>query len=201
MTDQEQNKSMMDILSKMYAVNEGTYKASDTPRSGGDEVGEMYDVLKKLQEATGQSANTIVSETKTNPELGMAVNSTRTESGVTVSRYDIKTEKKTVQEGLSKTFYYIVDNRSEKILHDDIGLFESAMGVVKHLLYTDTPRKVDRILELDQEYVGAMMETYGYKQRLKRLDESTVQHDVVAAKYSNCRTKMSTAKMKLLKAI
>jgi hypothetical protein len=60
---------------------------------------------------------------------------------------------------------------------------------------------VQRILDLDQEYVGAMMETYGYKRRLKRLDESSVQYDVTSAKYSNSRSKLSAAKMKLLKAL
>lgn len=198
MTDQEQTDAMAAILGKLNAAQEGTFKKTSTSAS---EVDAMGDVLRRLQEATGVFSQEIVTESKKNPDLGVAVQAQRTETGVSVSRYDIRTEKKTVQEGLKKTFYAIVDNRTGETVYEDLGLFESAMGVVKHLLYTGDEVKMKRLLQLDQEYVGAMMETYGYKNRLQRLDESSVQYDVASAKYSNAKTKLSAAKMKILKAL
>ncbi len=201
MTDQQQTNAMADILGKLGQVESGSYKKTGSTGAGGDEVGAMHDVLAKLQEATNGAAYDVVTEGQRNPNLATAVNTTRTETGVSISRYDIRTEKKTVQEGLTKTFYSVIDNKTGMVVYDDLGLFESAMGIVKHMLYTRDDNKLQRVLDLDQEYVGAMMETYGYKQRLRRLDESSVQFDVTSAKYSNSRSKLSAAKMKILKAL
>lgn len=198
MSNQEA-KSMADIMRKLNNVEAGVPNAKSSTDSS--DIAAMADVMRKLQAASNTVVTKVVTESKTNPELNAAVNTTRHATGVTVSRYDIRTEKKTVQEGLSKTFYYIVDNTTGDTVHSDLGLFESAMGVVKHTLYTQDASKVQRILDLDQEYVGAMMETYGYKRRINRLDEGTTQFDVTSAKYSNSKTKLGMAKLKLLKAL
>jgi hypothetical protein len=199
MTQQENTNAMADIMGKLNNVQAGIPNKKSA--AGSDDVGAMADVLRKLQDISGTVAQGVVSESKTNPELNAAVNTQRTATGVTISRYDIRTQKKTVQEGLQKTFYYIVDNSTGDVIYDDLGLFESAMGIVKHKLYTENGSSVQRILDLDQEYVGIMMETYGYKRRLKRIDESSVQFDVTSAKYSNSKTKLSLTKTKLLKAL
>jgi hypothetical protein len=199
MTQQENTNAMADIMGKLNNVQAGI--PNEKTATGTDEVSAMADVLRKLQDVSGTVAHSVVTESKINPELNTAVNTRRTATGVTISRYDIRTQKKTVQEGLHKTFYYIVDNNTGDIVYDDLGLFESAMGIVKHKLYTENDISVQRILDLDQEYVGIMMETYGYKRRLKRIDESSVQFDVTSAKYSNSKTKLGLTKTKLLKAL
>lgn len=166
------------------------------------QIDAMAELMRKMNANTVTTmAESVVAESKNNPDLGVAVEAQRTDRGVTVSRYEIKTNKKVVHEGLEKTFYSIVDNRTYDTLYDDIGLFESAMGIVKHLLYTEDHRKVKRLVELDASYVGLLLETYGYKKRLKRLDESSLQYDIASAKYSNTRTKLGTVKKHILKAL
>lgn len=165
------------------------------------QVNAMADVLRKLESGTGSAAKDIVTESRRKPELGFAVEAERTETGVTVSRFDIRTEKKTVSEGLKKTFYHVVDNRTGEMVAEDLGLFESAMGIVKHLLYTKKENAAQELIRLDAAYVGNMVETYGLKKRMSRLDESTTQYDVAAAKYSQSRQKLSKAKMNILKAL
>jgi hypothetical protein len=198
MSSQEAN-SMADIMRKLNNVEAGVPNVKTYANN--PDIAAMADVMRRLQDVSNTVVSRVVTESKENKELETAVNMTRTAHGVTVSRYDIRTEKKTVQEGLSKTFYYIVDNNSGDTIHSDLGMFESAMGVVKHKLYTQDDSKVQRILDLDQEYVGAMMETYGYKSRINRLNEGSTQFDVTSAKYSNSRTKLGMAKLKLLKAL
>jgi hypothetical protein len=198
MSSQEAN-SMADIMRKLNNVEAGVPNVKTYANN--PDIAAMADVMRRLQDVSNTVVSRVVTESKENKELETAVNMTRTLHGVTVSRYDIRTEKKTVQEGLSKTFYYIVDNNSGDTIHSDLGMFESAMGVVKHKLYTQDDSKVQRILDLDQEYVGAMMETYGYKSRINRLNEGSTQFDVTSAKYSNSRTKLGMAKLKLLKAL
>lgn len=165
------------------------------------QIDAMADILKKLQGTTDILTEDIAEEAKKRPDLGFAVEAQRTTSGVSVSRYDIVTEKKTISEGLKKTFYHIIDNETMETVYRDLGLFETAMGIVKHTLYSQDEKRVKRLLELDTSYVGIMTETYGYKQRLKRLDESTTQYDVASAKYSNNKSKLSTVKMHILKTI
>ena len=165
------------------------------------DINSMADLMRKLDTGSKSAAQSVVTESRITPDLGVAIELKRTETGVTVSRYDIKTTKRTIQEGLKKTFYSVIDNRTGDVVYDELGLFESAMGIVKHLLYTNNIQKVERILELDLAYTSTMVETFGYKHRMKHLNESTTQHDVAAAKYSNARTKLSSIKLKLLKSL
>jgi hypothetical protein len=198
MANQETN-AMADILNKLNNVKAGKSIAKGVASS--DQTSAMADVLRKLQAVSATTTQELVTESKRDPILSAAVNTVRSNSVVSVARYDIQTKKKTVQEGLTKTFYYVVDNKTKKIIHRDLGLFETAMGIVKHMLYTGNESRINILLNLDQEYVGAMMETYSHKTRLKRLDESTIQYDVTSAKYSNSKQKVQAAKMKLLKAL
>jgi hypothetical protein len=200
MTSKDQVDAMANILAKVGAAAAGKPGKPGVSTSR-DETAAMADVLRKLQAVSGNVAQTVVTESKVTPELGVAVQAKRTENGVSVSRYDIRTDKKQVQEGIGKTFYQIVDNRNGRVVYDDLGLFETAMGVVKHLLYTKDENRLNRLLDLDREYVGAMMELYSCKSRLKRLNENSVQYDVTTAKYSNARTRLSAAKIKILKAL
>jgi hypothetical protein len=197
MTSKDQVDAMANILAKLGSTS--TRKAGTSASSG--ETAAMADVLRKLQAVTGDVAKTVVTESKVNPDLGVAVQAKKTESGVSVSRYDIRADRREIQEGTSKTFYQVVDNRNGRIIYDGLGLFESAMGAVKHLLYTKDENRLERLLNLDREYVGAMMELYSCKSRMRRLDESSVQYDVTAAKYSNARNKLQAAKIKILKAL
>jgi len=211
MTDQQQTDAMADILGKMNAAAEGQAPSSTTrkdgkvvhedPTSKSAQTDAMADVLRKLQDATGDAAREIVTESSTDPELDMAWKTERTNDGVSVSRYSIRTEKKVIGESLKKTFYHVIDNETEELVHEDFGLFETAMGMVKHMLYTHNGEKMNRLVALDQEYVNSVVELHGYKSRLKRLDESSSKHDVVSAKYSNAKSRLQATKMKILKAI
>lgn len=211
MTDQQQTNAMADILGKMNAaaegkspnttVNEAGERVHEDPTSQAAQTDAMADVLRKLQDATGEAAREMVTESASDPELDMAWKTQRTEDGVSVSRYDIRTEKKVIGEGLKKTFYHVVDNETGEIVHEDFGLFETAMGMVKHMLYTHNGEKMNRLTALDQEYINSVVEMHGYKTRLKRLDESSSKYDVASAKYSNARSRLQATKMKILKAI
>lgn len=211
MTDQQQTDAMADVLRKMNAAAEGKSPSShvneegrvvhEDPTSKAAQTDAMADVLRKLQAATGDAAREIVTESETDYDLDMAWQTERTEDGVTISRYAIRTEKKTLGEGLKKTFYHVIDNETNEIVHEDLGLFETAMGMVKHMLYTHNTEKMNRLISLDQDYINSVVEMHGYKSRLKRLDESSTKYDVASAKYSNAKTRLQATKMKILKAL
>lgn len=205
------DRAEVDAMAAIMSALDGTGKPSVTgsaqqkfedPASEAAQVNAMADVLRKLETATSSAAQELVTESKRQPDLGFAIEAQRTEEdGVSVSRYKIVREKKMVSEKLRKNFYHIVDNTTGERVYEDMGLFETAMGVVKHELYTQDDNKIQRILQLDTEYTGLVTETYAYKNKMKRLDESSVQYDVAAAKYSRAREKLSGTKSKILKAL
>ena len=205
MVDRTEVDAMANIMRKMNGEqpqsNSSHALVENNVSDARANINAMADIMRKMNASSNELAHTMVTESHTSPDIGVAVQMKQHDNGVSVSHYDIRMEKKIVQEGLRKTFYSIIDNTTGDVLHDDLGLFESAMGIVKHTLYTHNQQKINRILELDTAYTGIMVETYGYKQRMNRLDESSVQHDITTAKYSNARTKLSAVKLKLLKAL
>lgn len=198
----KQNNSVNDmatILRKLHKVESGTHVASKN--SNLHETAAMADVLRKLKDVTDRAVNSVVSDHKHDSVLEMAVNTTKTIAGVSVAQYEITTAKKQLVEGVIKTFYNIVDTGTQEVLYKDLALFESAMGIVKNLLYVHNPDKVTHLANLDAAYMGCLIETYAHKQKLKQLNENSVKFDVVTAKYSNSMTKMKMAKMQILKSL
>ncbi len=205
MTDRTQIDAMADILGKLdnVASNKaaGIKPTFKDPTSEAAQVHAMAEVLRKLEASTATAATEMVAESKRNPDLGFAIEAQRTDTGVVVSHYEIVREKKMVAEKLRKNFYHVIDSHTGDRVYEDMGLFETAMGVVKHELYSQDENKIQRILALDSEYTGLVTETYSYKNKMQRLDESSVQYDVAAAKYSRAKEKLSGVKMKILKAL
>lgn len=165
------------------------------------QIDAMANVLRKLQESTNNAAQDIVTESKHTPELGFAVEVKRTQEGVSVSHYAIVAEKKAAALGFVKNFYHVIDTNTNEQIYKDLGLFESAMGIVKHLLYTNNIQRIERLVEFDASYVGHLIEAFGYKKKMKQLNESSVRYDIIAAKYTNARDKLDSAKMCILKAL
>lgn len=205
MTDQQQTDAMAAIMGKLNSAvdNKNSFKKDRSknhsdPTSMAAQTDAMADVLRKFKTATSDSVTDLVNESRHDQELDMAINTTRTHNGVTVSKFDIVTERKDMGNGLAKTFYNVIDNDTGEKVYSNLALFESAMGLVKHELYTNNYQKIQRLVSLDQEYVGLVLELLSYKQKLKTLTEDTVKFDVTSAKYSNVKEKLKIAKKKIL---
>ncbi len=87
----------------------------------------MYDILNKLNSV--DSTSKILAERAENDvELEMAITQKVTETSVSVQNYRIDI---VLQEfaGKQKRFYNVVDGN--KIIYRELGLFETAMGIVK----------------------------------------------------------------------
>ena len=102
--------------------------------------------------------------------------------------YKVTMEKQSVVKGISKKFYHI-DCNGER-LYSDIALFESAMIVVMKLI---EDKDVDKILELDNMYCGALQEAAHYKMKSKKVNES-FKFDLAQAKQQSAVTRMTKIK-------
>lgn len=201
MVDKSEVDFMTNLMNNLNNVESKTVQAKTNPTDNATHLSEdanaMHDILSKLQTVT----NDVVVENANDTDLTMAITTQKADDSVSISNYKIALNKRKLQEGFTKTFYTIIDTNTNQVVYKDLGLFESAMGIVKHTLFTKKSSRVENILSLDESYVALISELYAYKKKMKRLDESTAQYDVAAAKYSNSKTKLEQVKMKLLKTL
>jgi hypothetical protein len=170
-----------------------------TARAEGREVvsedsKEMYNILKKLEEATEKTATKIASEKDTDPvtAVGSITNST-----VSMSGYNVVMEKRYLTENYKKTYYDITSGG--KLLYKDIALFETAMTILKSLI-DGNQTKIKKLLELDGRYASYLSEAAYHKQRSKTINES-VKKDVAIAKQGAAMDKASAVKREIKRYI
>lgn len=199
----EEVKGMMDIIAKL---NETTVTPSSVARdketqasinklAGVSKNAEgMLSILQKLDEATTQVTKEIVKESENDIELS-AIN--KKGDTVSVNNYEITMEKTTIVPGIRKTFYNIKDG--DEIIHEELALFETAMGIVKGLLF-DNSSKVERLLELDNRYASTLQEAATYKMKCKTIVES-YKHDIAMAKQGAAVSKMKEIKKQIKSAL
>jgi len=153
----------------------------------------MYDILNKLNSV--DSTSKIVAErAESDVELEMAITQKVTDTSVSVQNYRIDI---VLQEfaGKQKRFYNVVDGN--KIIYRELGLFETAMGIVKNLMLGKSSR-VQELVTHDNSYMDNLYEVYMHNTRIKR---GTVNEDVAVAKLSKAKSKVAEAKSKILKRL
>lgn len=203
MPSPEETKAMHDILLKLQAASEKEYssektssekKTNSTPVPGNvsEDAVEMFNILNKLQEATSQAAQQVITESETRPELSTA---TYRDNSISVSgKYNIQMESKTVVPGIKKKFYHITDENNNPV-YEDIALFESAMAIIKGLMINKSI-SVDRVVDLDNKYASQLSEAAIYKQKAKTLTESH-RRDLALTKQSVAYDKMKQLKSQI----
>jgi len=202
----EEVKGMMDIIAKLnesaeaeptaaQKVKNEKNKPSPTILGSVSKNAEgMLSILQKLDEATTQVTKDIVKESENDIELSAIDKKGDT---VRVNNYEITMEKTTIVPGIKKTFYNIKEGN--KVIHSELALFETAMGIVKGLLF-DNDSKVNRLLELDNRYASSLQEAATYKMKCKTIVESS-KHDIAMAKQGAAVYKMKEIKKQIKSAL
>jgi hypothetical protein len=152
----------------------------------------MQDILSKLNSL--DKATKLVAERAENDiDLNVAINQTVSENSVSVQNYRIDI---TLQNfgGQQKRFYNICEDNN--IIHKDIALFETAMGIVKNLIL-NKHAKVEDLLKADLDYNNALYEVYMYKTKARR----AINEDVMLAKMSQAQNRLQNAKQQILKKL
>lgn len=188
----EETKAMADILEKLQNAEHRVQQEPTVKEDGtvfnpkvSNEAQEMYNILNKLQNATENTAKTLVKEST---QVETASNESFGFGGLNVVL------NKTTVYGYKKTFYNITENGDT--LYADIALFESAMAIIKNMLNKNDQNRTDKILELDASYGNYLSEAAGYKQRTKTVTES-VKKDVYMAKHNVASDRMKAIKSKI----
>lgn len=199
----EEVKGMMDIIAKLNEAEatpksiqeDKQTKASINKLAGVSKDAQgMLSILQKLDEATTQVTKEIVKESENDIELSALDKKGDT---VTVNDYQITMEKTTIVPGIRKTFYNI--NKGDKLLYKELALFETAMGIIKGLIF-DKEHKVEQLLELDNRYASSLQEAATYKMKCRTIIE-TYKHDIAMAKQGAAVSKMKEIKKQIKSAL
>ena len=136
----ENHKSLLQITNKKQPKLKANLLNSVSKDAQG-----MYDILQRLDEATTKVAEEAVEEAYDDPMMAVA---TKKGNSVKIAEYEITMDKQQVVQEFKKTFY---TNEDGEVLHEQIALFETAMGVVKGLMHGKTGN-IKQLLDLDIRY-------------------------------------------------
>ena len=152
----------------------------------------MHDILSKLK-GVDKTTKIVAERAEQDVDLNIAINQKITENSVSVQNYriDIVLQKFADKQ---KRFYNICED--DKILHKDIALFETAMGIVKNLMLNKN-KKVEDLLKADLNYNNALYEVYMYKTKARK----SINEDVMLAKMSQAQVRLQNAKQQILQKL
>ena len=153
---------------------------------------EMHKILSKLN-SVDKTTRMVAERAERDIDLNVAINQKITENSVSVQNYriDIVLQKFGDKQ---KRFYNICEDN--KIVHKDIALFETAMGIVKNLMLNRN-KKVQDLLKEDLNYNNALYEVYMYKTKARK----SINEDVMLAKMSAAQNRLHSAKAKILEIL
>ena len=153
----------------------------------------MFDILSKLN-SVDKTTRIVAERAEKDIDLKVAINSQVTENSVSVQNYRIDI---VLQEfaGKQKKFYNVVEGN--KIIHQELALFETAMGVVKNLM-SNKSSKVNELVRHDHDYANNLYEVYAHNSRIK---SGKSNEDIAVAKLSNAKEKMQHATNKILQKL
>lgn len=204
----EETQAMADILRNLQQKTEASISEAKSMPAENERISHitnpdtraMANILEKLETSTRKTAANLVEASDTNSELKLAMNTSRSQSGVSVDNFEIIVEKQKIA-NMTKNFYNIRDNATSEVLYSDLALFESAMSIVKRLMLGKQTQDVGRIVEIDQQYAAGLLESYDYKSKLKSTTLTETKIDVYTTKQSLATEKMRIAKLKILKTL
>ena len=152
----------------------------------------MHDILSKLQ-GVNKTTQIVAERAENDVDLQMAITQKVTENSVTVQNYKIDIVLQPFA-GKQKRFYNICEDNN--IIHREVALFETAMGIVKNLML-NKDSKVNDLVKADLEYNNALYEVYMYKMKARK----SINEDVMLAKMSAAQNRLHTAKQNILRKL
>ena len=153
----------------------------------------MYNILSKLN-SVDKTTRMVAESAEKDVELEMALTQKVSENSISVQNYRIDI---VLQEfaNKQKRFYNVVEGN--KILHRELGLFETAMGIVKNLMLGKN-NKVEELAKYDNDYINSLYEVYMHNSRIKR---GNINEDVAVAKLSKAKANVQEAKARILRKL
>lgn len=131
------------------------------------DVSAMADVLGKLNKVSNEVVSDMLTEAEYNSNLLLDLDTSKTENGVKVGRYQImiKEDEKRLA---GKQYYSIYNSRTNDVIADDLSLYETALLVVKMLNHGKYANSTDvlKLFDYDQQYTSHRQDAIRYKRAM-----------------------------------
>ena len=150
----------------------------------------MLNILQKLEEATTTATKEVINDSRHDASL---LSGAKKGNTVAVGGYEVVLEKASVVPGIKKTFYNI--KKGNETLYSQVALFETAMGIVKGLLFGNTSN-IDKLLDLDNRYASNLAEAAMFRVKSKQLKEG-YKLDIAITKQQTAVAKMGNLKKQI----
>lgn len=128
------------------------------------DVNAMADVLTRLNTLSDAVVTEMVTESQYNPEIKMALGTTKNPQGVKIGLYQIMIKEDTKRLA-GKQYYSIYHTATGDVIADDLSLYETALNVVKMLnkgQYANSPM-VRKLFDYDDTYTSRKLDAIRYK--------------------------------------
>ena len=198
MVDQKEVDFMAKLQAKLngnaVARAPGQGAAGGHSKSSNPDIAAMENILGKLNEATDK----VVAQTESPTPNNIMARTSRTSTGLEMMNYKINISEE--QWGKrTKKWYTIVDTQTGETLHEDLTLFESAVGIVYALL-NSRPSQADTIATLDQRYRSKLSECAHYKQLAARATED-FKLDLYETKFEDNKARAKAVRNEIRKKV
>lgn len=154
---------------------------------------QMLNILSKL-ENVDKTTRIVAERAENDIDLNVALNHRIDENSVSIQNYRVDIVLQPFA-GRQKKFYNIVEG--DLILHRELALFETAMGIVKNLMQNKN-NKVHDLVRYDEIYTNNLYEVYMHTSRIKK---GSINEDIAVAKLDKAKQKMLEAKNKILRKL
>ncbi len=149
----------------------------------------MFDILTKL-DGVDNTTRIVAERAERDIDLKMAINQRVDETSVSVQNYRVDIVLQNFA-GRQKKFYNVVEGN--RILHKELALFETALGVVKNLMFNKSS-KVQDLVRYDTEYTNSLYEVYMHNSKIKT---GSINEDVTLAKMESAKAKQKKTQQKV----
>ena len=160
----------------------------------------MRDLLKELDKLSHaidkqlrETVDDLAKEALKDVELAIAMTQTVTENSLEVQNYRIDIVEHEFA-GRKKKFYNIIDTEINETLQTELGLFETALAMVKAYMLGKS-NTIQELENHDMEYCNALYEVYMHK------NKKYVLEDISLAKIDNATRKLQEAKQKIIRKL
>lgn len=162
---QQQAKSTHSFLTEQQLNNHNIPVRS----TGRPDVDAMADILNRFNNASANTAKTLVEDSRYDPRVREAISTTKTNDGLKIGEYRVTTTMLENSIGSSQKAYNVVDSNNN-VLCENLTVSEAAHAVIRYLIkgLTLDHGKVQNILELEETFSRNRADAARFRYRYDR---------------------------------
>jgi hypothetical protein len=168
-----------------------------------EDVRQMASILERFHQVADGTAEMLVEESRTNPEVRRAIMTEEVDNGVRVGAWEIRVRLSESQSAKQIKYYSVVQAGSNTVLAEDLMLFEAADLLVRHFNKgkTITSQEVREVLRLEDKFATQWADAANFRRHALKHRQKGDGHaaNVFEARYDRAKDEAVAARNALKK--